>query len=142
MFEELEAAVTLKSYKGPWMKRGPLLLACGKCQRKLKHEPGDDVRALARLKKSLRKRSRKTNAGIKLQLAKDLMPEGLSTQRGSRRDAGTGSPGSVFNPAFAKRYRPAAGAVRGGDERPEPLTRIKESVSRWPCCGIDHKTSA
>ncbi len=66
MPEEVEAAVTLKSYKGPWLKRGPLLLACAKCQRKLKHEPGDDVRALARLKKSLRKRSRKTSAGIRL----------------------------------------------------------------------------
>jgi predicted metal-binding protein len=66
MQEEVEAAATLKSYKGPWLKRGPLLLACGRCQRKLKPEAGDDVRALARLKKSLRKRSRKTGAGIEL----------------------------------------------------------------------------
>ena len=49
MPDEVEAVVTtLKSYKGPWLKRGPLLLACGKCQRKLKHETGDDVEALVR----------------------------------------------------------------------------------------------
>jgi hypothetical protein len=46
---------TLRSYKGLWNKKGPLLLACRKCQRKLKHEG----HPLAQLRKLLKKRSRK-----------------------------------------------------------------------------------
>ena len=51
--------VRLKSYKGPW--KGQLLLACGKCQRKLRD---DDEHGLAKLKKALKQRSKKDAAGV------------------------------------------------------------------------------
>ena len=41
----------LKSYSGPW--KGEILLACGKCQRKL--HKGEDAAGLGRLKKTLKR---------------------------------------------------------------------------------------
>ena len=51
----------IKSYPPKW--KGDLLLACRKCQRKLKGEPG--MRALAKLKKTIKRRNRE-NAGTVL----------------------------------------------------------------------------
>ena len=47
-------ANSLKSYPPTW--EGDLLLACRKCQKKLKGEPG--VRALAKLKKTIKRRNK------------------------------------------------------------------------------------
>jgi predicted metal-binding protein len=45
---------SLKSYPPTW--KGDLLLACRKCQKKLKGEPG--MRLLVRLKKTIKQRNR------------------------------------------------------------------------------------
>ena len=45
---------SLKSYPPTW--KGDLLLACRKCQKKLKGEPG--MRALVRLKKTIKRHNR------------------------------------------------------------------------------------
>ncbi|RXH58501.1 hypothetical protein [Granulicella sibirica] len=60
----LDAPVRLKSYEGPW--KGQLLLACGKCQRKLKKDEFGDEHGLGKLKKALRQRSRRDEAGLQL----------------------------------------------------------------------------
>jgi hypothetical protein len=53
----IEPPARLKSFVGPWTrKEHQLLLACGKCQRKLKHE--DDEHGLSRLKKALKARAK------------------------------------------------------------------------------------
>jgi predicted metal-binding protein len=49
-------ALELKSYPAPWT--GMLLLACRKCQKKLKKD--DDLEALANLKKTVKRRNRKS----------------------------------------------------------------------------------
>ena len=54
--------MVLKSYKGPWNKKGPLLLACSKCERKLRK----DGHPLARLRKLLKKRGKKLGLEQKL----------------------------------------------------------------------------
>jgi predicted metal-binding protein len=46
---------SLKSYPPTW--KGDLLLACRKCQKKLKDEPG--MRALAKLKKTIKRHNMK-----------------------------------------------------------------------------------
>jgi hypothetical protein len=45
----------LKTYPAPW--QGQILLACRKCQKKLKHNK--DLEALARLKKTVKRHNRK-----------------------------------------------------------------------------------
>jgi hypothetical protein len=71
-------ATSLKSYPPTW--EGDLLLACRKCQKKLKDEPG--VRALAKLKKTI-KRHNKEHPGAGLHLVSvpcmDLCPKGAVT---------------------------------------------------------------
>ena len=47
-------ASELKTYAAPW--DGQLILACRKCQRKLKGQP--DLRALAKLKKTIKRRNK------------------------------------------------------------------------------------
>ncbi|HEX4284042.1 MAG TPA: hypothetical protein VHZ28_03050 [Terracidiphilus sp.] len=47
-------STTIKSAPATW--HGDLILACRKCQKKLKGEPG--MNALAKLKKTIRKRSK------------------------------------------------------------------------------------
>ena len=68
----------LKLYPPTW--EGDLLLACRKCQKKLKDEPG--VRALAKLKKTI-KRCNKQHPGATLHLigvpCMDLCPKGAVT---------------------------------------------------------------
>jgi hypothetical protein len=68
----------LKSYPPTW--EGDLLLACRKCQKKLKGEPG--MRALARLKKTI-KRHNKLHPVVALHLISvpcmDLCPKGAVT---------------------------------------------------------------
>jgi predicted metal-binding protein len=68
----------LKSYPPTW--EGDLLLACRKCQKKLKGEPG--MRALAKLKKTIT-RHNKEHAGALLHLISvpcmDLCPKGAVT---------------------------------------------------------------
>ena len=44
----------LKSYSAPW--KGEILLACGKCQRKLRK--GEDIAGLGKLKKTLKRARR------------------------------------------------------------------------------------
>jgi predicted metal-binding protein len=71
-------ADNLKSYPATW--EGDLLLACRKCQKKLKDEPG--MRALAKLKKTI-KRHNKQHPGAGLHLISvpcmDLCPKGAVT---------------------------------------------------------------
>lgn len=68
----------LKSYPPIW--EGDLLLACRKCQKKLKGEPG--MRALAKLKKAI-KRHNKEHSGNPLHVISvpcmDLCPKGAVT---------------------------------------------------------------
>jgi hypothetical protein len=68
----------IKSYPSSWS--GDLLLACRKCQRKLKGEPG--MRALAKLKKTINRRN-KEHAATALHLigvpCMDLCPKGAVT---------------------------------------------------------------
>lgn len=47
-------ASELKTYAAPW--DGRLILACRKCQKKLKGDP--DLRALAKLKKTIKRRNK------------------------------------------------------------------------------------
>ena len=55
----------LKSFRGPWIRRErQLLLACKKCQRKLKDD--GDSSGLSKLKKLLKKRSKAAGFGGKL----------------------------------------------------------------------------
>src|ERR1700754_2466625 len=49
-------AQEFKSYPAPW--NGQLILACRKCQKKLKKD--DDLEALANLKKTVKRRNRKS----------------------------------------------------------------------------------
>ena len=58
--------VRLKSYKGPW--KGQLLLACGKCQRKLKGD--DDEHGLGKLKKALKQRAKKDATGLQFMVVR------------------------------------------------------------------------
>jgi hypothetical protein len=71
-------ADNLKSYPATW--EGDLLLACRKCQKKLKDEPG--MRALAKLKKTIKRRN-KEHSGVTLHLVSvpcmDLCPTGAVT---------------------------------------------------------------
>jgi predicted metal-binding protein len=71
-------ANSLKSYPPTW--DGDLLLACRKCQKKLKGEPG--MRALAKLKKTI-KRHNKEHSGAKLHLINvpcmDMCPKSAVT---------------------------------------------------------------
>ena len=64
----LDAPVTLKSYKGPW--KGQLLLACGKCQRKLKKDDLGDEHGLGKLSKALKHRSKRDEGGLELLVIK------------------------------------------------------------------------
>lgn len=59
-----EAPIALKSYKGPW--KGQLLLACGKCQKKLKDDDLEDAHGLAKLKKALKQRSKRDDSDLQL----------------------------------------------------------------------------
>jgi hypothetical protein len=54
---------TLRSYPGPW--KGQLLLACGKCQRKLKKSQADDFISL---KKLLTRERKKHSDGLRLRV--------------------------------------------------------------------------
>jgi predicted metal-binding protein len=69
---------TLKTYSPTW--KGEILLACRKCQRKLKGEHG--MRALAKLKKTI-KRHNKEHPDAALHLVSvpcmDLCPKGAIT---------------------------------------------------------------
>ncbi|MGC2660357.1 MAG: hypothetical protein WA324_20585 [Bryobacteraceae bacterium] len=69
---------SIKSYPPTW--QGDLLLACRKCQKKLKGEPR--LRALAKLKKTI-KRHNKQHPGAPLHLISvpcmDLCPKGAVT---------------------------------------------------------------
>jgi len=71
-------ANSLKSYPPTW--EGDLLLACRKCQKKLRGEPG--MRPLARLKKTI-KRHNKQNPLVALHLISvpcmNLCPKGAVT---------------------------------------------------------------
>ena len=51
---------TLKTYPAPW--EGRLILACKKCQKKLKGD--DDLRALAKLKKAVKRHNKSHPAEI------------------------------------------------------------------------------
>ena len=66
---------SLKSYPPTW--KGDLLLACRKCQKKLKGEPG--VRALVKLKRTIQRRSQ-DHLGTGLHVIQvpcmDLCPKG------------------------------------------------------------------
>jgi hypothetical protein len=66
---------SIKCYPPTW--EGDLLLACRKCQKKLKCEPG--MRALAKLKKTIKRRN-KQHPGATLHLISvscmDLCPKG------------------------------------------------------------------
>ena len=63
----MDARISLKSFSGPWLRKGgQLLLACGKCQRKLRDE--DDPDGLVNLKKALKKRSRQIAGEFKPRL--------------------------------------------------------------------------
>ena len=64
----LDAPVRLKSYKGPW--KGQLLLACGKCQRKLKKDDLGDEHGLGKLRKALKQRSKRDEDGLELLVIK------------------------------------------------------------------------
>jgi predicted metal-binding protein len=68
----------LKSYPPTW--EGELLLACRKCQKKLKGKPG--MRALAKLKKSIKRRN-KAHPEAALHLigvpCMDMCPKGAVT---------------------------------------------------------------
>jgi predicted metal-binding protein len=68
----------IKSYPPTW--KGDLLLACRKCQKKLKGESG--MRALAKLKKTI-KRHNKMHSGTELCLISvpcmDMCPKGAVT---------------------------------------------------------------
>lgn len=69
---------SLKSYPPTW--KGDLLLACRKCQRKLKNEPG--LRALARLKKTIKRHNREHPAEVLHVISvpcMDLCPKGAVT---------------------------------------------------------------
>jgi hypothetical protein len=52
---------TLQAYPIPW--KGQVLLACGKCQKKLKRSDG-----AAKLSKALKKRARRDEDGLKLRV--------------------------------------------------------------------------
>jgi predicted metal-binding protein len=52
-------ANSLKSYPPTW--KGDLLLACRKCQKKLKREPG--MRAVAKLKKTIKRHNKEHPGG-------------------------------------------------------------------------------
>lgn len=57
----------LKTYLAPWArKRQRVLLACGKCQRKLRQ--GEDAYGLGKLKKALKKKARKAGAPMALRV--------------------------------------------------------------------------
>jgi hypothetical protein len=58
--------IGLRSYSLP--KRGTLLLACGKCQRRLKHD-GDPAN-IASLKKAAKKITRETQPDLRLRVLK------------------------------------------------------------------------
>ena len=48
-----ETPARLKTYEGPWTRKGQqLLLACGKCQKRLRHD--GDEQGLGKLKKALK----------------------------------------------------------------------------------------
>ena len=65
MSEEIDAnAGSLRKYRTPW--KGQLVLACRKCQKKLKHE-GKQSR-LAKLSKTLKKLARRDVAGPALHI--------------------------------------------------------------------------
>ena len=71
VLEIVEPAATprtrLKSFVGPWTRKGKqLLLACGKCQRKLKDD-GDEP-GLAKLRKVVKRRARAGELGIEFQV--------------------------------------------------------------------------
>ncbi len=66
---KLEIAATepvpLKSFVGPWTrKERQLLLACGKCQRKLREDA--DAQGLAKFKKLVKKRAKHSDLGVQL----------------------------------------------------------------------------
>ena len=53
----MDSGLPLKTFKAHWTRKGAqLLLACAKCQRKLRSE--DDPAGLAKLKKTLKKQAR------------------------------------------------------------------------------------
>ena len=71
VLEILEPAATsrthVKSFVGPWTRKGKqLLLACGKCQRKLKHD-GDET-GLAKLRKVVKQRGKAGRLAIEFQV--------------------------------------------------------------------------
>ncbi len=55
---------TVKSYKGKW--KGRLLLACSKCQRKLRR--GGDTEGLGKLQKSLKRYRKSHNLAVRLKV--------------------------------------------------------------------------
>jgi hypothetical protein len=65
MDNDASPELTLKTYTGPWVKKGPLLFACRKCMRKLRHEKHQP---LAGFKKLLKKRGKKLGFPQKLRV--------------------------------------------------------------------------
>ncbi len=61
----LELVPRLRAFNGPWTRKGrQLLLACKKCQRKLKDD--GDADGLAKIKKLLKQRAKHSGLGVKL----------------------------------------------------------------------------
>jgi predicted metal-binding protein len=56
--------VSLRSYPAPW--KGQVLLACGKCRRKLKNGSAD--KEVRKLKKALKRRSKMDEDGVRLRV--------------------------------------------------------------------------
>jgi hypothetical protein len=62
--EDVAGANGLRSYAGPW--KGQLVLACGKCRRRLRGRDAED--AVLKLKKSLKRRSKRDLGGVPLRV--------------------------------------------------------------------------
>ncbi|HEY0760203.1 MAG TPA: hypothetical protein VGD59_13205 [Acidisarcina sp.] len=59
-----ENSRSLRSYPAPWT--GQILLACGKCRRKLRRRAGD--KAVLKLKKILKRLARRDDDGLRLRV--------------------------------------------------------------------------
>jgi predicted metal-binding protein len=79
MSEEIDSLEEVRSYRAPW--KGQLVLVCRKCQGKLKHSGKKS--GLAKLAKSLKKRSRRDESGLKLHVIQvpclKMCPKGAVT---------------------------------------------------------------
>jgi hypothetical protein len=81
---EAQSQALVRTYPAPW--KGQLVMVCRKCQNKLKH--GGKKNGLAKLKKSLEKRARQSEDGLRLHVVDvsclKMCPEGgvtVCTQR-------------------------------------------------------------